>query len=291
MWALVGPPKKVAWKDLDMKIISWNLNSITTRRTDLLELCQRESPEIVLLQELKVENAFFPHTTFNDIGYQAYVLGQKQYNGVAILVKNDAIPDTVEEIALPPFEKDARLLSARFGKLLCYTVYAPNGEAYGSEKWHAKLAWYRALTEHLETKRKAGFIILLGGDFNIAPGPEDAFYSCQDTEVLCSTEEREALKALMGHTLVDAAKLYPERTHSYTWWDYRLRSFENDHGCRIDLFLLSAPAAALVRHVDVDQSWRAREKPSDHAPVFVEFLKDIRKVWREPIQDESSSPR
>ncbi len=255
-----------------MKIVTWNVNSVRARLPRVLPWLEVEQPEVVCLQETKVQDGDFPAEAFRALGYEVAFHGQKSYNGVAILSK---LPLRDVEKGFPgdPIPQEARAIAATVGGLRVMNLYVVNGEAVGSEKFEKKLAWLRALSEHVHAQGDGLRQLVLTGDFNITFDDRDVYDpKAWREKILCSTPEREALASLMQDALHDGLRHLDPGAGIYTWWDFRLpKSVERNLGLRIDHFLVGAEARDRLRRVAVDVVERAREKPSDHAPVIASF--------------------
>ncbi len=257
-----------------MRIATWNVNSIKVRLPQVEAWIKEHQPDILLLQELKCLNEDFPLEPLGDLGYNIEVLGQKTYNGVAVLSKTP-----IEDIqgGLPGFEDDqARYLEAFTGGLRVVSVYVPNGMEVGSDKFVYKLKFMQALETHVKDLLSLGEPFVIGGDYNIAPYPEDVHTPnlLRGERILCSQEEVARLRRLLNLGLTDALRaLYPAHTEKgrglFTWWDYRGGSYEQNKGFRIDHLLLSPQAADLLEGGGIDHAQRALEKASDHVPVWI----------------------
>ncbi len=250
-----------------INIITWNINSIRSRLPLFLLWLKEKGPDVVLLQETKAMDDQFPREEIEDLNYNIATYGQKTYNGVAILSK---FP--IEDITcgIPGFEDDqARYIEAVVKGMRVASVYVPNGMAVGSDKYTYKLDFLDHLTAHVKTLLTYDEAFLLGGDYNVAPQDQDVYDPEEWHEkILCSTPEREGLRALVYLGLTDALRaLHPQEQDLYTWWDYRGGSWQNNEGMRIDHLLLSAQAADHLTDAYVDRDVRGLEKSSDHAPV------------------------
>jgi exodeoxyribonuclease-3 len=249
-----------------MKVATWNVNSLTVRLPHLLDWLERERPDLVGLQETKVEDPNFPAAQLEAAGYHAAFSGQKAYNGVAILSR---APLADARRGFPGVEDDqARVVSAAAGDLRVVCAYVPNGQAVGTEKYEYKLKWLRAFAEWLrqELERHPRLVVL--GDYNVAPEDRDVHDPLLwQGQVLCSEPERAGFRRLLELGLKDAFRLFEQPEKSFTWWDYRLRAFKRNMGLRIDHILLSPALAAECRSCVIDKAPRALERPSDHAPV------------------------
>lgn len=252
-----------------MKIASWNVNSLKARLEHVLAWLETAKPDVLAMQEIKMESAAFPHAAFAELGYQALVNGQKTYNGVAILSREPA-QDAV--YAIPDYaDEQRRVLAASIGDLRVIDLYVVNGQEVGSEKYRYKLAWLSALTAWLqdEVKRFPKLVVL--GDFNIAPDDRDVHDpEAWHEQVLCSSEERAALKRILDLGLYDSFRERESQGGVFSWWDYRQAAFRRNLGLRIDLVLVSAALRGELKAVGIDREPRKWDKPSDHAPVWIE---------------------
>jgi len=249
-----------------MKIASWNVNSIRARREHVLAWMAANEPDVLGLQELKVETAAFPLAEFEALGYHAVIEGQKTYNGVALLSRE---PPANPAAGLRDFEDEQkRLVAATYGDVRVINVYVPNGQSVGSDKYRYKLDWLDALAGHVATELERYPNLVLLGDFNITPDDRDVHDPEEWREqILCSTVERDKLRQLLDLGLTDAFRLFDQAESSFSWWDYRAAAFRRNRGLRIDLILCSQPLAGRCRALTIDKAPRKLEKPSDHAPV------------------------
>lgn len=253
-----------------MRLASWNVNSLRVRLGHLLDWLREASPDVVCLQETKTEDANFPAAELRDAGYECAFSGQRGYNGVALLSR---LPLGDIACGIPGLDDHAkRCIAATVEGIRVVCVYAPNGEAPGSEKYAYKLRWYAALAEWMRGVLAHTPQLALLGDMNVAPEDRDVHDPKRWTgKIHVSEPERAALRALMDLGLVDAFRLLPQPERLYSWWDYRLRAFERNWGLRIDLALLAPALAARCTGCTIDLGPRRRERPSDHAPVMVEL--------------------
>lgn len=240
------------------------------RLPHLLDWLASQQPDVMCLQETKTEDRNFPLAEIEGAGYQAVYCGQKAYNGVAILARG---PLAELEHGIPDFPDDARrVLAATAGDIRVVCLYAPNGEAPGTEKYAYKLRWFDALTVWLgrEVERRPRLAVL--GDLNIAPEPRDVHDPKRwDGKIHFSAPERAAFREVVQTGLKDAFRLFDQPEKQFTWWDYRLNAFQRGWGLRIDHILLSSPLAALCKACGIDTGPRKRERPSDHAPVIAQL--------------------
>ncbi len=258
-----------------MKIATHNVNSIKARKDLLFQWLERETVDILCLQELKQEEKNFPFEEFSKRGYHCEVFAQKTYNGVCICSKHN--PDEViKGMDDPHMDEQKRLISALFGDLWVINIYAPHGDVRGTEKFFYKLRFYDKLLEFLKSRFSPDQKLIMVGDFNVAIEDIDVF----DPELLKDTigtmpEEREAFKRVLEWGFVDAFRyLYPDKVQ-FTWWDYIGGMVWKDKGMRIDYILVTDCLKDKIKDVYVDMWPRKRRtpKPSDHAPV-IGVLKD-----------------
>ena len=253
-----------------MKLASWNVNSLKVRLPQVIDWLQTNQPDILCLQETKLTDENFPHDQIAETGYQSIYIGQKTYNGVAIL-SNQPGQDVIT--AIPDFEDEQkRIIAATFGELRVICIYVPNGEMIGSAKFDYKMRWLPALTAWLTEELKIHPKLAVLGDYNIAPDDRDV-YDPQNWEgkVLCSQFERDAFNALLQIGFVDSFRLFDQPEKTYSWWDYRMLAFRRNRGLRIDHILLSKALANHCTACRVDKAPRKLERPSDHAPVIAEL--------------------
>ena len=253
-----------------MKIASWNVNSLKVRMPHLEEWLAMSKPDIVALQEIKMETKAFPTDALRALGYETVASGQKTYNGVAILART-APTDVVTDI--PGFaDEQRRVLAATVGDLRIVDLYVVNGQEVGSDKYRYKLDWLAAVTDWLRDEIANHPKLVVLGDFNIAPDDRDVHDpEAWHEQVLCSTPERDALKRLLALGLHDSFRLKDDSPGQFSWWDYRQAAFRRNLGLRIDLVLVSDMLRSSVQSVGIDRIPRTWERPSDHAPAWVEL--------------------
>ncbi len=251
-----------------MKIASWNVNSLNVRLDDVGNWLQVHQPDVLALQEIKMEDRAFPIEAFTALNYHACWAGQKTYNGVALITK---LPAEHRVTELPSFaDPQRRLIAATVGNCRIVNVYVPNGQALESEKFDYKLRWLTALRDYLQGELAQYPELALMGDFNIAPDDRDVYDPVAWKDKLhCSPRERQALAALTDLGLIDSFRLFEQSPQRFSWWDYRTRGYDRNRGLRIDLILLSAALAAKCQQADIDEEPRRQPRPSDHTPVWV----------------------
>ncbi len=253
-----------------MKIATWNVNSINVRLPRLLAWLAANQPDVLGLQETKLDDPRFPSMEIAAAGYQASFYGQKTYNGVAILSRAH-----VADVALgmPQFGDDhKRVIAATVGGIRFVCFYVPNGQSVDSDKYQYKLRWLAAATAYLRAELTQYPRLAVVGDINIAPEDRDV----HDPElwrgqVLATDAERAAFRDWLGLGLKDAFRLFEQPEKTFSWWDYRQLAFPKNQGLRIDHILLSPALAATCTSCRIDRQARKGEKPSDHAPVIAEL--------------------
>lgn len=255
-----------------MKIITWNVNSVRARQDRLLALLARHAPDVICLQELKVEASLFPWLEIRSAGYHAVVHGQKSYNGVAILSRQEpadvrvGLDDGVDD-------PQARLISARIEGIRVFSAYVPNGAEPESPKFDYKKSWMARLAAKLRAEHSAAEPIALCGDFNVAPTDLDVRNVDRWAgTVICHPAARGALEEIRAFGLEDSLRrLNPTEGNLYSYWDYQQLAFPKNDGIRIDHIDVTAPLAARLRDVRIDRDERKGKQPSDHAPVIATF--------------------
>ena len=253
-----------------MKLATWNVNSLKVRLPQVLDLLHKHNPDVLCLQETKVEDDKFPLLEIMAGGYRAAFSGQRAYNGVAILSKK-APQDVTRGIA--DFEDpQKRVISATIEGVRVICIYVPNGENVTSQKYVYKLDWLRRLQNCLQVELVKYPRLAMLGDYNIAPEDRDVHDpKVWQGKVLFSDPEKAAFKALVALGLCDGFRLFEQPEKSFSWWDYRTNGFKRGLGLRIDHILLSAELAARCKSCSIDCDCRGHERPSDHAPVLIEL--------------------
>lgn len=254
-----------------MKIATWNVNSLNVRLPQVQDWLLQHQPDVLVLQELKLDQDKYPSAVFQMGGWHTVWSGQKTYNGVAIISK--AEPQDIHT-GLPalPDDPQRRVIAATINGVRVINVYCVNGEAPDSPKFEYKRQWFAALAEFVRGEISRYEKVVLLGDFNIAPADAD----CYDPEkwhekIHCTSIERSWFRSLLDLGLTDSLRhLRPEGAY-YTWWDYRGAMFQRKQGLRIDHILVTPALRDTLQTVEVDLETRAQERPSDHAPVWAEF--------------------
>jgi exodeoxyribonuclease-3 len=258
-----------------MRIATFNVNSVKQRIEAMQRWLKERAPDIVCLQEIKCVDESFPRSAFEDLGYNVAVHGQKTYNGVAILSK---FP--LDEVApkLPGGEADdhARYLEAVIstgaGILRVASIYLPNGNPPGGEKYQYKLAWMDRLRLHARSLLENEEPLVLAGDYNVIPSPADVYDpKAWEGDALFLPATREKFRALEYLGLVDALRATSDEAGLYTFWDYQAGAFQKNNGIRIDHLMLSPQAADKLVGAGIDKHMRGGEKPSDHVPAWIDL--------------------
>jgi exodeoxyribonuclease-3 len=257
-----------------MRIATWNVNSVNARLETVLAWFERERPDAACLQEIKCVDEKFPREPFESLGYNVLTHGQKSYNGVALLSKAP-VSDVRRGLPGDDGDEQARYLEAVVEAetpVRLASIYLPNGNPVGTEKFAYKLAWFERLRAHAAELLRHEEVMALAGDYNVIPRDTD----CKKPEdwtgdALFQPESRAAYAALQHLGLTDAYMAADGRPHQYTFWDYQAGAWQRNNGIRIDHVLLSPQAADRLTGVAIDRDARATEKPSDHVPVVVEL--------------------
>ena len=253
-----------------MKLATWNVNSLNVRLPHVLDWLRDNHPDVLCLQETKQEDSKFPYEALKEAGYDAIHIGQKTYNGVAILSRHSL---TNIQRNIPNFDDDhQRIIAADINGIRIVCAYIPNGQTVDSEKYQYKMRWLAALTDWLRTELIAHPKLILLGDYNIAPEDRD----CHDPaawlgQILVSPAEREAFQKLVTLGLHDSFRLFEQAEKSFSWWDYRMMGFRRNFGMRIDHILVSDALKNNCKAAYIDKVPRKLERPSDHTPVVLEL--------------------
>jgi exodeoxyribonuclease-3 len=253
-----------------MKIATWNVNSLKVRLPHVLDWLAAAGPDVLCLQETKLTDDNFPAGDIRAAGYHVVYAGQKTYNGVAIISKDEASEVVTDIPSLD--DPQRRILGATIGGVRILNLYVVNGQEVGSVKYAHKLHWLGKVTDYIRDQLEAHPHFVTLGDFNIAPEDRDV----HDPEawrerILCSTPERQALQQIIALGLSDVFRRFEQEDGSFSWWDYRAAAFRRNLGLRIDLILASEALAATCTSCIIDREPRRLERPSDHAPVIADF--------------------
>jgi exodeoxyribonuclease-3 len=265
-------------------IATWNVNSVRTRLSQIIDWIKKFNPDILCLQETKVIDESFPVEAFKSLGYSIEVYGQKSYNGVAIIskVKGENIRKgfygcTDSDQNIEALLDQKRLIAAEINGIKIINVYVPNGSSINSEKFKYKINWLNYLASYLDEEFKKGELICLMGDFNIAPSSIDIHDSEKhEGGIMASETERNALNNVLKGKLIDSFRIFEKNTGHWSWWDYRNNAYELNKGWRIDHIYISQELSTKLKSCVIDSLPRGNLRPSDHAPVMIDLdLNDI----------------
>ena len=249
---------------------TFNVNSVNARLPILVDWLREAAPDVVLLQETKCVDAAFPHFEIQALGYEALTHGQKSYNGVAVLAKGGPVREVRRGLPGDDGDEQARYLEAEVLGCRVASIYLPNGNPLGTDKFAYKLRWLERLRAHAALLLEEDVPLVLGGDYNVIPEPLDcADPKAWEGDALYRPESRRAYRSLLHLGLTDAVRALHPVERIYSFWDYQKGSFQLDQGVRIDHLLLSARAADRLEAAWVDKEPRRRPKASDHTPVLV----------------------
>lgn len=259
-----------------MKIATWNVNSVRKRTGNLVSWLQKAKPDVVVLQELKAQEAQFPRLEVEAAGYKCEVVGQKGFNGVALLSLH---PVEITARALPDGDtpdEQARYIEGKVqtpkGPLTVGGIYLPNGNPIGTEKFTYKLSWMERLRRRTRELLASEEMFVLGGDYNVCPTDMDVYSpTAFANDALCQPQSRAALRSLLNLGLTDAIRTFEPDSPQYTYWDYQGGAYQKDNGLRIDHLLLSPQAADRLTLAGIDRGERGKVEPSDHVPVWCEL--------------------
>ena len=257
-----------------MKIISWNVNSVRARITNILEYIKDTLPDILFLQEIKTQEESFPYEDFKNIGYESHVFGQKSYNGVAIIskvkiknLKKDFIKDDLNQ---------ARIISGEIllkkKKINLINIYAPNGNPINTDKYEYKKNWLKKFITRIKKELGKNSNILIAGDFNIIPEEIDVYdFKRYENDALGKLEIRKKFREILNLGFNDIYRQKNKNKQEYTFWDYFAGSWQKNYGMRIDHFVLSNNLLENVTSININKKPRSKTKPSDHTPIELEI--------------------
>lgn len=252
-----------------MKIASWNVNSLKARLDHVKRFLETQAPDILMMQELK--GLDFPDMEFTSLGYQVHAVGQKAYNGVAILSKK---PFKVlnNSLAGEDTDEQARFLEIEIDGIRVINIYLPNGNPVPGEKFDYKLRWMTRLKKHLEILRNDMVPFVIGGDFNIIPEDKDCYDpKAWEGDALFRPESKAIFRELLNLGLTDAFRVFNTEAGHYTFWDYQAGMWQSGKGIRIDHFLLSPELADRLQSCTIDMQPRGWDRPSDHTPIMIDI--------------------
>ena len=257
-----------------MKIISWNVNSVRARITNILEYIKDTLPDILFLQEIKTQEESFPYEDFKNVGYESHVFGQKSYNGVAIISK----------VKIENFKKDfikddlnqARIISGEIRlkkkKINLINIYVPNGNPINTDKYEYKKNWLKKFITRIKKELGKNSNILIAGDFNIIPEEIDVYdFKRYENDALGKLEIRKKFREILNLGFNDIYRQKNKNKQEYTFWDYFAGSWQKNYGMRIDHFVLSNNLLENVTSIHINKKPRSKTKPSDHTPIELEI--------------------
>jgi len=274
-------------------IATWNVNSVRTRLSQIIDWINQFNPDILSLQETKVRDDSFPFEPFEKLGYSVEVYGQKSYNGVAIISKIK--PENVKkgfygckdsDHNIETFLDQKRLITADINGIKIINVYVPNGSSLDSDKFEYKINWLNCLATFLDEQEKKGELICLMGDFNIAPSNLDIHDPKKyEGGIMASKIERKALNNVLEGRLIDSFRVFEQNTGHWSWWDYRNNAYELNKGWRIDHIYISKELSSNLKSCVMDSLTRANLRPSDHAPVMINL--DLNNINVDFLENEN----
>lgn len=257
-----------------IRLASWNVNSLTVRLQQVLLWLKATNIDILAMQEIKIIDEKFPVNIFTELGYHVMVAGQKRYNGVAI-VSRYPMQDILTDLPTV-HDPQRRILAATVADIRLINLYVPNGEAILSNKYQYKLMWLDNIMAFIKQQLLTYPKLVVAGDFNIAPADNDVHNpdECKD-QLMLSTAERKAFVDLLALGLNDSYRNFAPKERAFTWWDYRANAFKRNRGFRIDHILISHALNSLCSLSKIDKIPRGWQRPSDHAPIWIELNQDI----------------
>ena len=258
-----------------MLISSWNVNSVRARIENIKNYIKDSDPDILLLQEIKTQNENFPNDEFKNLGYVSYVFGQKSYNGVAIISKNEL--NNININFIKDNLKQSRIIVAelKFNKKIIdlVNIYVPNGNPVDTEKYEYKKEWLKKFINNIKKKLQKNSNMLIAGDFNIIPEEIDVHdFKRYENDALGRLEIRKKYRELINLGFIDVYRFKNKAKQEYTFWDYFAGSWQKNYGMRIDHFLLSNNLIENVKSIKINKKPRSKEKPSDHTPIELEII-------------------
>ena len=253
-----------------MIIASWNVNSVRARILNILDYLKSSAPDILMIQEIKTEERNFPFQDFKNAGYNSYVFGQKSYNGVAFISKNNInkidIKFCVDE------NKQSRVIAGEIKnkstEIKLINVYIPNGNPVDTEKYQYKKNWFNLFNKKIKKTLIENKNIIIGGDFNVIPDKIDAYdYKKYENDALFKLEIRKKFFELINLGFHDVYRYFNKEKQEFTFWDYMAGAWQKNHGLRIDHFLVSNSMLDKIKYVKINKNPRSKLKPSDHTPI------------------------
>ncbi len=255
-----------------MKIATFNINNVNKRLDNLLGWLVKSEPDVVCLQELKAEDRQFPAQALRELGYHSVWQGERSWNGVAILARGREPVLTRTGLPGDPHDRQARYIEAAVNGVLIASIYLPNGNPQPGPKFTYKLAWFERLTAHAADLLAAGVPVILAGDYNVVPTPQDIYPTRSlDKNALIQPASRKAFAHLLAQGWTDALRKLQPDGPLWTFWDYKFERWSADKGMRLDHILLAPNIADRLVDAGVDRWTRGEENSSDHAPAWAEL--------------------
>jgi exodeoxyribonuclease-3 len=252
-------------------LASWNVNSIKARLGNVLEWLKEAQPDVVCLQETKCLESDFPGLELKGLGYDVVAAGQRAYNGVAILSKH-RLEDVTAGLPGDGADAQARWIDATVDGVRVVSLYLPNGNPVGTDKFPYKLAWMDRLAARAQALLALERPVVLAGDYNVCPTDDDVYDPVGFRhDALCQPESRARFRTLLYQGWTDAYRVFDAEAHKYTFWDYQQGRWPRDEGLRIDHLLASPHAADRLQRAWIDKTPRGKEKASDHTPILCEL--------------------
>ena len=257
-----------------MKIISWNVNSVRARITNILNYIKQAKPDILLLQEIKTQDENFPYKEFKKIGYESHVFGQKSYNGVAIISKIEV--KNIKKNLISDDLKQSRVITGEIqikrNKINLINIYVPNGNPIDTEKYEYKKKWLNNFILNIKKELSKNSKLLIAGDFNIIPEEIDVYdFKRYENDALGKLEKKKKFRELLNLGFKDVYRIKNRNKQEYTFWDYFAGSWQKNYGMRIDHFLLSNNLLDNIVSININKNPRSKTKPSDHTPIELEI--------------------
>ncbi len=257
-----------------MKIVSWNVNSVRARISNIIEYIKQDKPDILLLQEIKTQDENFPYDEFKTLEYNSYVYGQKSYNGVAI-ISNSKIKNINKNFIIDDL-KQSRIINAQIQlkkkKIELINIYVPNGNPIQTDKYDYKKNWLRKFILNIKKKLSENPNLIIAGDFNIIPEEIDVYdFKRYENDALGKLEIRKKFRELLNLGFKDIYRFKNKDKQEYTFWDYFAGSWQKNYGMRIDHFLLSNNLLENITSININKKPRSKVKPSDHTPIELEI--------------------
>jgi len=258
-----------------MKISSWNVNSVRARITNIIDYLKYSKVDILMLQEIKTENKNFPFNDFKFLGFKSFVFGQKSYNGVALLSKVNI--KNINTLFIKDENKQSRIIVGEINiknkPIKLINIYVPNGNPVDTEKYTYKINWYNSFINKVKKTLSENKNIIIAGDFNIIPEKIDVYnYKKYENDACFRLEIREKFHHLLDLGFHDVYRYFNKDKKEYTFWDYMAGAWQKNNGMRIDHFLISKDIINIVKNIKIDKGQRSKVKPSDHAPIEIEFI-------------------